>query len=909
MNILLTLDAKDSSVANLGPRSSARPLHRRRLALIAALTTVLTGTTGPALAAGSGTASTPTASPVSTQPALTPLPADQAGPTQLALAQAKSANKPVTIDALTTETSLTVANPDGTFTTTQNVLPTRVKQNGSWTDVDATLAHNGDGTFSPKATASGVALSGGGTAPLATFTDPAGRQLALTLPFALPAPSIQGDTATYTGVLPDVDLQATVTDQGAFHEVLVVKNAQAAADPQLKTLRLAINSNGLNTSTDADGNVTVKAADGTAAFSAPAPVMWDSATTATPAATVATASHANALASETAPSTTPGAAPVSPADPPSAVDPAGNPVSTKDGPGQDSHIAKIAVQADNSSLTLAPDTSQLNGGSPVYPLYIDPAVAPTGTTNHYAEIKEGCPDQALYDNAQEHGEGIGYQHYPGGCDGLYRSFYEINTSALTGNMQIQNSKLYLTETSGADQDTTGKDTWGVGLNYTIGINGGTTWTHQPPAIASLGQQYILPANSTNGYQQAIFDVTGTVSQNLGAGNLTFGIYGNENKYPGNYGFMRFSTNPYLVTTYEIPPNMPDSVSINQNGAVCNGGNPGWLGATTPYSNVSNVQLSARLTTNMPGVNLWGGSRLLDNTTNDGSGNPFTAGWPASPGSVSSGGTVQIPVPVALSDGHQYSWQVWATDQSRNGPPATPCVFNVDTTPPSIAVFTPSSAFPPLGSGRTPTAHAGDPNISIQVSSTDPTPGGCTRNACVKSGVAEFLWSLDSNVPTVGAHTINVVPDGNGTATANIPINLPTNQWGTHTLYVEAVDGAGNTQATVAQYSFYAPWNPNAKVATGDVTDDGTPDLVTPSSNGNLIVIPGNSDGYSQQIIASTPSTSPDGHGWDSFLVAHGGSLTQSGMDDLFAYSKNSKQLYTYRNDSTATPPAHRATSA
>lgn len=118
-------------------------------------------------------------------------------------------------------------------------------------------------------------------------------------------------------------------------------------------------------------------------------------------------------------------------------------------------------------------------------------MAPTGTTNHYAEVKEGCPDQPVYDNAQENGEGVGYQQYSTDCFGLYRSFYEINTSALTGNMLIQNSTLHLKETYGADAGCGNQ--WSVGLNYTIGINSNTTWNGQPSTISGLGQQNVATA--------------------------------------------------------------------------------------------------------------------------------------------------------------------------------------------------------------------------------------------------------------------------------------------------------------------------------------------------------------------------------------------------------------------------------
>ncbi|MFD0350445.1 hypothetical protein ACFQ0M_39335 [Kitasatospora aburaviensis] len=96
---------------------------------------------------------------------------------------------------------------------------------------------------------------------------------------------MSGSTAQYNGVLPGVDLKVTSTDQGGFHEVLIVHDAKAAANPALGALKLTTGvSAGLSLTTDQDGRVAVTAADGSAVFRSPTPLMWDSATTAAPSA-------------------------------------------------------------------------------------------------------------------------------------------------------------------------------------------------------------------------------------------------------------------------------------------------------------------------------------------------------------------------------------------------------------------------------------------------------------------------------------------------------------------------------------------------------------------------------------------------------------------------------------------------
>ncbi|MBV2155148.1 hypothetical protein RZ50_020165, partial [Kitasatospora sp. SUK 42] len=260
------------------PPPSRRHLTRR-LAAVCALGLVLA--TPTVAVADERPSAVPPGHSAQQQPKL---PEPAAGPVQAARAKAKETGKPVTVDELTTETSLTVANPDGKLTVTTHLRSARVKKNGAWTAVDAGLARNADGSYSPGATPSQVSLSGGGSGPLATLTDRDGRSLALTFPVKLPKPAVTGSTATYPEVLPGVDLRVDVTDQGAVREVLVVKDAKAAADPALKSLKLATDTRGVNVSADAQGNLTAATADGTPAFRAAAPAMWDSSTAGTPSA-------------------------------------------------------------------------------------------------------------------------------------------------------------------------------------------------------------------------------------------------------------------------------------------------------------------------------------------------------------------------------------------------------------------------------------------------------------------------------------------------------------------------------------------------------------------------------------------------------------------------------------------------
>src|SRR5256885_7828792 len=144
-----------------------------------------------------------------------------------AVRQARETGHPVQVEAQTTETRQVLANPNGTFTLRANQRAVRVRRNGAWTPVDPTLRPNPDGTLSPAASTQDMAFSGGGTAPLVTVRHGA-LALAFSWPAPLPAPTVAGDTATYSSVLPGVDPQLRA-EGDSYSQVLVGPDATAAA--------------------------------------------------------------------------------------------------------------------------------------------------------------------------------------------------------------------------------------------------------------------------------------------------------------------------------------------------------------------------------------------------------------------------------------------------------------------------------------------------------------------------------------------------------------------------------------------------------------------------------------------------------------------------------------------------------
>ncbi|MFD6994126.1 LamG domain-containing protein [Streptomyces sp. NPDC059943] len=249
-----------------------------------------------------------------------------------------------------TEYSSTLANPDGTFTLTRSTAPQRVrKADGSWGSVDATLERRSDGSVGPKGAVVDLAFSGGGSGnDLIRLGDERGS-LSLGWANSLPAPTLQGATATYAEVFPGVDLQLTATAEG-FREVLVVKSAEAAASAELEQIELTTSGQGLTVRPGAGGGLQAHDEDGNVVFSGPAGQMWDSAgqdTEDLPEQRLHAAREAL------------------------------GPVAAEDEtahPGKGDASAILPVRVDESAVAVEPDLDLLRGENTVYPVYIDPPI-------------------------------------------------------------------------------------------------------------------------------------------------------------------------------------------------------------------------------------------------------------------------------------------------------------------------------------------------------------------------------------------------------------------------------------------------------------------------------------------------------------------------------------------------------
>lgn len=785
-----------------------------------------------------------------------------------ALKEAMSSGKPVLVSHLTTEGSQTFATPRGTLTTDAAATPERVRAaDGGWKPVDATLRTRPDGTIAPAAVPSGLSFSGGGNDAMATMTTSNGGKLVIRAPFPLPRPTLDGDSAVYAGVLPDIDLRLSANRLGGWRQVLIIHTAEAAANPALKKLHFGVDSDGLKVTSDSAGNLSVTDDQGKIRFSSPPSLMWDSASEASTSA--ALAKGAATRTQQAAPAET-------------------DPVrSTPDGPGPGAAVAGIVTAATAQGIDLVPDAGLLSRGTG--PWYIDPGVNPTADsgTLAWSQVQEAHPDTNGY-NGTEYGQdkpATGYCGYvasnPPCSEGRTRAYFKIGINSRIHNATVLDARFYATIVQSSSPSTSTP----MGLYATEDISNPTSWNHQPCARASRmgGCPKLGPSANVSGTGDISFNVTSKIRE-AAANNWsqqTFGLAPDDET--NKYYRQRFSNDAHVVTEYDIRPTIGSPRTRPAPGfardgsyADCptNRSEAGWIGANT------NVTLNAS-TSSATGRQLKTSFAFWDND------NGATVEWAETPWNGSSG-DVSVDIGSQLTDGHQYGWNARTTDDTLTSATTQSCYFHVDRTPPTAAVT--STDFPESGTIDVHPKHVGEEG-SFTLTGTDPAPDGGGRN----SGLACARWTTD---PTRVAATGWKCTDGDSRIVkltdgkATVKVTPP--RWGTNYVYLQTQDNAGNmSQPSV--YSYYAPSNPDGSKPTfGDVTGDRTADILLPDTAGDLRQIGGGTDPHAAPNARI--GSSPSGTGWRTIQTTHRGSLGYRNVDDLFAHQPGDPKLFLYRND-------------
>lgn len=710
-----------------------------------------------------------------------------------AMTQARASGRPVTASALTTPTSVTVAHPGGQYSVTESAAPVRARRGGRWVDLNPALHRNANGTVSPAVTSSPLVLSGGGSGPLAVMTTDA-RTLTLSWPGgSLPTPTISGATATYSDVYPGVDLAVTTDAQGGFSEVLIVKNASAAANPALSSIKFTATAPGLNLYTDNGGNLRVApSAQAVPVFTAGTPFVWDSAPP--PAGMPTTTSPDGTLVS---------AQSGMPAD------------SSSSAPGAGAHTATAGVSASGSTITLSPPASALTGSSTVYPVYIDPTWWPAGASNSaWTQVDKGYATTSYWKESSDLQSGYcGFA----GCNNVRvaRSFIRLPVpSQLSTDSVIHSAWLYTTEVWAPS--CTAKS---VRLYTTGGISSSTTWNNQPSwssdflyQDAAHGYNSSCPAQGDN----VNWEVSSTIKSDVGSKtSQTWGIRAaDETEVSTNLGWKQFlpgSTSknnpPHMTVFYNDPPNRPSARSTNP------GGSCQYSASKAPVIGNDDVTFSASvLDGDNKGESLTTRFLILNSSNatvydSDAKGTNYISG-----NNTTAKITLTRPVMQGLqtngeTTAYTYHWYAMTTDQAglTNSMPSDECYFTYNpNNPPAPTVTVPSTG-----------------QLGQQLTATIATTNcGTTSDPCPVS----YTYQLGASPPV----PVTIANNTNCTSTStsvSCTLSIPVHRVGPMLLTVYGTASNGNLSEPDSESITGNP--PAIPYADGDFNGDGEPDLLTP----------------------------------------------------------------------------------
>ncbi|MFJ9259786.1 LamG-like jellyroll fold domain-containing protein [Streptomyces bacillaris] len=565
--------------------------------------------------------------------------------------------------------------PEGDLEQREYVRPVRTRVDGEWKPVDTALVPTGKGVVVPKAVTVGLEFSGGGSGAPLVRMNKAGRELALSWPGRLPAPELDGATATYRNVLPDVDLRMGAQEDG-FTQLLVVNSAAAAASPALTELRMKLAAGGMDVKeTESGGLVAVDKGAGTSVFEAPMPQMWDSSDGAD-GGDVRTEGRSGLRARTAAVPPTTGV--------------------TEAHPAESGKLAPVGVELPpgNGELVLKPDLGVLRSKDTEYPVFIDPqwysprASAWTMASKHWASSP-----QWKFNGKSDAGMGYCGWDYCAPQD-TKRLFYRLPTSTYAGKT-VLSAEFVVRNVHSASCSAREVQLW-----RTKDISSSTTWNTQSPA--SFWLKKLAAKSFAHGYtgcaaKDAEFDVKAAVQEAANGkwSTMTFGLRASNES--DRYGWKRFSDKAFLRVKYNRPPTQVKMSQLTaEYGGTCKApaqaprvrslGKIYANGVTDPDGDDIAVEFQA----------YW----------DSGDGKGLIARWkPARTSYKKSGSSFSIGLPTSIPANRTVHWHVRSYDGAQYSPwssagDPTACYFVYDTSVP---------AAPAISSGHYPASDPENPD--------------------------------------------------------------------------------------------------------------------------------------------------------------------------------------------------------
>ncbi|GLX09002.1 hypothetical protein Misp03_59280 [Microbispora sp. NBRC 16548] len=682
--------------------------------------TTIAGPTAPASSKTSAAADTAEQAAEAEPPAAGAAPAADTPTVELqavrsrAAAEAKRSGKAVAVAALTSAVSSTVANPDGSFTTSISTQPARIKQAGKWVEIDTTLVDR-DGALVPKVGPM-VKVSTGGDGPFATMADEAGNSIALSWPTPLPRPTVKDNVARYADAAGEgADLVVTVLPGGVRHDIELRQRP-----PGPLNFKVGVKTTGWRLQQDGQGRLRLTDQTGKLVAPVAEPVML---ATGSPAVQPGNADKAAAAAAR-----------------------AGK---TIDDVKNVKRVGRITSRLTGSGgdlvLELAPDAAFLADPTVTYPVVVDPTLTLSPQADTYITSSGG----GSYYSDTSLAVSTGSFFVP-----TARSYLKFDTSALAG-AQITDATLRLYKLS---TDVPGFSTAnGPIVERITGTWDQTTltWANKP-SVTAVGQAPI-PASSIHG--GVAEDLTWTVTpivQAWASGNPNYGVHLRAANEAGDVISLQFHS-AEMTGTGAKPPLLTVTYTTASAPAAGNL-------SITPVSGSAVSSLTPTLhatVSDSAGGNLRADYEIEHDPayTAEGTGQI----WAGSSAGVTSGNDAPVAIPAGkLTDGWHIRWRARATNTGTSVSSAwsawqtativvpDPVVDQLQVTPSQdLSGQTLTPTLTPALAARVTTADATTSRVEFEL---EHDPADTTHGT-------GSIWTTGADNVASGAQATVTVPDG------------------------------------------------------------------------------------------------------------------------------------------------------
>lgn len=694
-------------------------------------------------------------------------------PEAAASREAATSGVPVAVTADTTPTQIVTAQPDGTFTAALDPAPVRVQKESGWVAVDTDLRMTSAGDAVPKAAAADVAFSGGGSRgePLATIAAD-GKVYRISSPWALPAPTLAGPTATYADVMPATDLVVRATPDG-FSENLVVKSREAAQNTDLASIRFPVSVDGVTAQDTGAGGAAFVDDRGRPVFTTGTALMYDSTPSAAPAAGI----RQSALRTTSATAATAASQLAS------------------DGPAPGAHTTTMDVTVSDDALTLKPDQSFLSDPDTQYPVVLDPQTT-NASLSGWTTVWTSSPSTSFWKTS--HALGVGYDAWVDNKKA--RSLYQFDTHTLGGKKILSATFTALEEWSA---NCTAKP---VELWRTGGISSSTTWSHQPAwssrvdtVSAAKGYSSSCPGGNVS------FDATAAVGYTAGqsASTTTLGLRASDEG--DAIAWKQFASpsdhKPTLSVTFVSKPSTPTGIRLSNPSLACatTRDDAVVIRSTAPTLAAAPKSADGSQATLRPNFEVY---KYDPNVTD-----PRVAS--GSPSAYTASGTTGTWTTSSLANGQTYWFRVRSeykysfngtTGSMYSGWSSTGCWFRIDTSRP-VQPDVDSTVYPECASPENPDDCTSAGGVGA--------PGSFTLKANGATDVVKYTYQLNDNKTRTKTFV---------TPTSSFAVSLAPDIRGLNTLTVNTWDSAANESTS---YTYFFKAAPGAGPVDRWTMDEGT----------------------------------------------------------------------------------------